>query len=118
MGNFEMVKREFVKFKRRRFSSLPEEESVVFKCWENLLALEVILPKVGDRVCGQQLEYVLNTSHLRLRLRTWPLRLWPRLPRSWRQGLLRQGEAEAEPKAAADPYLLYGGYRTYGYGYG
>merc|ERR1711939_1198809 len=27
-------------------------------------------------------------------------------------------EAEAEPKAEADPYLLYGGLRTYGYGLG
>merc|ERR1711892_974088 len=26
----------------------------------------------------------------------------------------REAEAEAEPKAAADPYLLYGGYRGYG----
>merc|ERR1712107_412727 len=27
-------------------------------------------------------------------------------------------EAEAAPKAEADPYLLYGGLRTYGYGLG
>merc|ERR1712032_383230 len=46
------------------------------------------------------------------------------LPWTWLQDLrlrpwtlLRQEGAEAEPKAAADPYLLYGGYRTYGYGY-
>merc|ERR1712107_388426 len=30
----------------------------------------------------------------------------------------REAEAEAAPKAEADPYLLYGGLRTYGYGLG
>jgi len=78
--NFEMVKREFVKFKRRRFSSLPEEESVVFKCWENLLALEVILPKVGDRVSGQQLEYILNTSHLPPAVLKRAVEIYPNCP--------------------------------------
>jgi len=63
--NFEMVKREFVKFKRRRFPALPGGESVVMKCWENLIAQEFILPKTfGDRLGGQQSEYILNTSHL------------------------------------------------------
>lgn len=62
--NFEMVFHEFIKFKRRRYSTLPEERSVVFKCWENLVALELVLPRPGDRTRGQQLEYTLNTFHL------------------------------------------------------
>jgi origin recognition complex subunit 4 len=62
--NFEMIYHEFVKFKNRKFSTLPAERSVIFKCWENLVALELILPKAGDRTRGQQLEYVLNTFHL------------------------------------------------------
>merc|ERR1712115_764672 len=33
--NFEMVYHEFVK--RRKYSTLPDERSVVSKCWENLL---------------------------------------------------------------------------------
>ena len=62
--NFEMVHHEFIKFKRRKFSMLPEERSVVFKCWENLLSLEFVLPKAGIRTQGQQLEYILNAFHL------------------------------------------------------
>jgi len=62
--NFEMVYHEMVKFRRRRFSSLPEDRTILFKCWENLLALEFVLPKAGDRTKGQQLEYILDTYHL------------------------------------------------------
>lgn len=62
--NFEMIYHEFIKFKNRKFSTLPAERSVLFKCWENLLSLEFILPRSGDRTRGQQLEYVLNTFHL------------------------------------------------------
>jgi len=62
--NFEMVYHEYIKFKRRRFSTLPSERSVVFKCWENLLALELICQKAGDRGRNQQLEYLLNAFHL------------------------------------------------------
>jgi origin recognition complex subunit 4 len=62
--NFEMVYHEYVKFKRRKFTTLPEERSVVFKCWEQLLELELVLPRTGDRVKGQQLEYILNTFQL------------------------------------------------------
>merc|ERR1712179_691665 len=43
--NFEMVYHEFVKFKRRKMQSLPDERSVVTKSWENLLALELVHPK-------------------------------------------------------------------------
>lgn len=63
--NFEMVYHEYVKFRRRRFTTLPEERSVVFKCWEQLLELELVLPRAaGDRVKGQQLEYILNSFQL------------------------------------------------------
>ena len=62
--NFEMIYHEFIKFKNRKFSTLPAERSVLFKCWENLVSLEFILPRSGDRTRGQQLEYVLNTFHL------------------------------------------------------
>jgi origin recognition complex subunit 4 len=62
--NFEMVFHEYVKFKRRKFTTLPEERSVVYKCWEQLLQLELVLPRPGDRIKGQQLEYVLNTFQL------------------------------------------------------
>ena len=60
--NFEMVYHEYVKFKRRKLSTLPEERSVVFKCWEQLLELELVLPRPGLK--GQQLEYILNTFQL------------------------------------------------------
>lgn len=43
--NFEMVYHEFVKFKRRKMQSLPDERSVVTKSWENLLSLELVHPK-------------------------------------------------------------------------
>merc|ERR1712179_340872 len=43
--NFEMVYHEFVKFKRRKYSTLPDERSVVSKCWENLLELELVSPR-------------------------------------------------------------------------
>merc|ERR1719309_42598 len=63
--NFEMVKREFVKFKRRRLPALPGGESVIIKCWESLVVQEFILPKTfGDRLGAQQSEYILNTSLL------------------------------------------------------
>jgi len=43
--NFEMVYHEFVKFKRRKMQSLPDDRSVVTKSWENLVALELVHPK-------------------------------------------------------------------------
>lgn len=45
--NFEMVYHEFVKFKRRKMPSLPDDRSVVTKSWENLLSLELVHPKSG-----------------------------------------------------------------------
>eukprot|EP00088_Acartia_fossae_P032040 TRINITY_DN3284_c0_g2_i2.p1 TRINITY_DN3284_c0_g2~~TRINITY_DN3284_c0_g2_i2.p1 ORF type:complete len:433 (-),score=79.04 TRINITY_DN3284_c0_g2_i2:482-1780(-) len=63
--NFEMVYHEYVKFRRRRLTTLTEEKSVIFKCWENLMSLEFIVAKVGgERSRSQQLEYLLNISHL------------------------------------------------------
>lgn len=78
--NFEMVYHEFIKFKRRKFSTLPEERSVVFKCWENLLALELIMPKPGMRTQGQQLEYILNAFHLPLTVLKKSIEKYPNCP--------------------------------------
>jgi len=78
--NFEMVYHEFVKFKRRRLPTLPDERSVVFKCWENLLALELIMPKAGVRTQGQQLEYILNTFHLPVSLLKKSIENYPNCP--------------------------------------
>lgn len=63
--NFEMVFHEYVKFRRRRLTSLTEERSVIFKCWEHLISLELIVPKTSvDRSRSQQLEFILNVFHL------------------------------------------------------
>jgi len=62
--NFEMVFHEYQKFKRRKCSMLTDERSVVAKSWENLQELELVRVKAGERVRGQQQEYVLNTSHI------------------------------------------------------
>ena len=62
--NFEMVYHQYVKFKRQKCTTLPEDRSVVFKCWEQLLELELVLPRLGDRVKSQQLEYILNSFQL------------------------------------------------------
>lgn len=62
--NFEMVFHEYQKFKRRKCSMLTDERSVVAKSWENLQELELVRIKTGERVRGQQQEYVLNTSHI------------------------------------------------------
>jgi len=63
--NFEMVYHEYVKFRRRRLTNLTEERSVIFKCWENLISLEMIIPKVSGEKCrSQQAEYILNVFHI------------------------------------------------------
>ena len=46
--NFEMVYHEFVKFKRRKYSMLTDDRSVITKSWENLLDLELVNPKTGS----------------------------------------------------------------------
>lgn len=46
--NFEMVYHEFVKFKRRKYSMLTDDRSVITKSWENLLELELVTPKSGS----------------------------------------------------------------------
>ena len=45
--NFEMVYHEYVKFKRRKYSMLTDDRSVVTKCWETLLELELVSAKGG-----------------------------------------------------------------------
>ena len=61
--NFEMVYHEFVKFKRRKYSMLTDDRSVITKCWENLLALELVTPKGGaGRGGGVQEQYSLHVG--------------------------------------------------------
>lgn len=62
--NFEMVYHEFVKFKRRKMPTLCDERSVIMKCWENLLDLELISPKSGGRGGGQQEQFSLNSGQI------------------------------------------------------
>jgi len=63
--NFEMVYHEFVKFKRRKYSTLPDERSVVSKCWENLLELELVSPRGSCRSQGGiQEQFSLHTGQV------------------------------------------------------
>merc|ERR1719225_531376 len=63
--NFEMVYHEFVKFKRRKYSTLPDERSVVSKCWENLLELELVSPRGSGRSQGGiQEQFSLHTGQV------------------------------------------------------
>jgi len=61
--NFEMVYHEFVKFKRRKYSTLPDERSVVTKCWENLLELELVCPRSKNQ-SGIQEQFSLHTGQV------------------------------------------------------
>jgi len=64
--NFEMVYHEFVKFKRRKYSTLPDERSVVSKCWEKLLELELVSPRgsTGRSQGGIQEQFSLHTGQV------------------------------------------------------
>jgi len=64
--NFEMVYHEFVKFKRRKYSTLPDERSVVTKSWENLVELEMVSPRgAGTRSQGGvQEQFSLHTGQV------------------------------------------------------
>jgi len=62
--NFEMMYHEFVKFKRRKFSTLPDDRSVLSKCWENLLELELVSAKGGGGRGGVQEQYSLHVSQV------------------------------------------------------
>ena len=62
--NFEMMYHEYVKFKRRKFSTLPEDRSVITKCWENLLELELVSAKGGGGRGGVQEQYSLHVCQV------------------------------------------------------
>ena len=63
--NFEMVYHEFVKFKRRKYSTLPDERSVVTKSWENLVELELVSPRGSGRSQGGiQEQFSLHTGQV------------------------------------------------------
>ena len=62
--NFEMMYHEYVKFKRRKFSTLPEDRSVITKCWENLLELELVSAKGSGGRGGVQEQYSLHVCQV------------------------------------------------------
>jgi len=63
--NFEMVYHEFVKFKRRKYSMLTDDRSVITKCWENLIELELVSAKTGSgSKGGVQEQYSLHVGHV------------------------------------------------------
>merc|ERR1719340_79295 len=61
--NFEMVFHEYLKFKRRKMATLPDERGVVTKAWETLVALELVKPK-GGAGKGAQEQFVLHVPSL------------------------------------------------------
>ena len=73
--NFEMVYHEFVKFKRRKYSTLTDDRSVITKCWENLLELELVSAKTQGRGQGGgggvQDQYSLHVGLARSQPRSW-----------------------------------------------
>jgi len=79
--NFEMVYHEFVKFKRRKYSTLPDERSVVSKCWENLLELELVSPKGSGRSQGGiQEQFSLHTGQVPPTVLTQAVEKYPHCP--------------------------------------
>merc|ERR1719270_484263 len=61
--NFEMVFHEYLKFKRRKMATLPDERGVVTKAWETLVSLELVKPKSGAGK-GAQEQFVLHVPSL------------------------------------------------------
>jgi len=61
--NFEMVFHEYLKFKRRKMATLPDERGVVSKAWETLVGLELVKPK-GGAGKGAQEQFVLHVPSL------------------------------------------------------
>ena len=61
--NFEMVFHEYLKSKRRKMATLPDERGVVSKAWETLVALELVKPKNGGGK-GAQEQFVLHVPSL------------------------------------------------------
>ena len=81
--NFEMMYHEYVKFKRRKFSTLPEDRSVISKCWENLLELELVAAKgSGTRGGGGgvQEQFSLHVSQLPPAVLKQALEKYPNCP--------------------------------------
>ena len=61
--NFEMVFHEYLKFKRRKMATLPDERGVVTKAWETLVSLELVKLK-GGAGKGAQEQFVLHVPSL------------------------------------------------------
>jgi len=58
-----MVFHEYLKFKRRKMATLPDERGVVSKAWETLVSLELVKPKSGAGK-GAQEQFVLHVPSL------------------------------------------------------
>jgi len=80
--NFEMVYHEFVKFKRRKLSLLPEERSVLSKCWEQLLDLELVMAVQGGpgRGRGLQDNFALHTGQVPAEVLDSAVKDYPQCP--------------------------------------
>jgi len=78
--NFEMMYHEFVKFKRRKLSTLPDDRSVISKCWENLLELELVSAKGGGGRGGVQEQFSLHVSNLPAAVLKQALDKYPHCP--------------------------------------
>ena len=80
--NFEMVYHEFVKFKRRKLSLLPEERSVLSKCWEQLLDLELVMAVQGGpgRSRGLQDNFALHTGQVPAEVLESAVKDYPQCP--------------------------------------
>jgi len=79
--NFEMVYHEYLKFKRRKYSPLPDERSVVSKCWENLIELELVSAKTSGRCQGGVLEqFSLHTGQIPAEVLNTAIKSYPNCP--------------------------------------
>ena len=82
--NFEMVYHEYVKFKRRKYSTLTDDRSVITKCWENLLELELVSSKTPGRGQGGgggvQEQYSLHVGQVPASVLVQALEKYPHCP--------------------------------------
>ena len=89
--NFEMVYHEFVKFKRRKYSTLTDDRSVITKCWENLLELELVSAKTQGRGQGGgggvQEQYSLHVGQVPASVLVQAVEKYPHCPTEMLQWL-------------------------------
>ena len=89
--NFEMVYHEYVKFKRRKYSTLTDDRSVITKCWENLLELELVSAKTQGRGQGGgggvQEQYSLHVGQVPASVLVQAVEKYPHCPTEMLQWL-------------------------------